>query len=179
MYSVHPGAKPEILDYGAICIQFVLNRRNCIGELDRTCFVTASALCFYKMLSTLSTETYTWWSKSLWGEIFSLFFLFCSSSSLILGDFSRWLWEHNYYFIGKAWMLQQSLTWQQCTEACSIACVRAGVLMGLLVTTINVDPAGNCLLYVRRWGGPGCGQEKRAMWQPQEFYGFLLNKQLQ
>lgn len=128
--------------------------------------------CFLRRLHKLRLA-----EVSMGKNIFSFPFLKIPFSSCygFLRDFSRWLWEHKYYFIGKVWMHQQSLTWQQCTEACCIVCVRAEVLMGLLVITINVDPAGNCLLYVRRWGGPGCGQEKRAMQQPQEFYGFMLN----
>lgn len=50
LYSVQPGAKPEILDYGATCIRFVLNQKNCIGELDKTNFVTTSAFCLFKNL---------------------------------------------------------------------------------------------------------------------------------
>lgn len=69
-----PEAKPEILDYGATCIRFVLNRRNCVGELDKTGFVTspfACAKCFPSCLHKLRFA-----KVSMGKNIFSFFFLF-------------------------------------------------------------------------------------------------------
>lgn len=170
LYSAHSRTKLEILDYSTTCIQFVLNQRNCISEQNKTVFMPLqNVFCLVYIIFNLL--------KSLWWKIFSLslFFFFslkilCSSCYGILGNFSRWFWEHKYYFIGKVWVHQQSLTWQNCTSL--LHCVRQSWSLNGLVSYHNkCGPCGElftvCKKMRRSWvwtGEKGDVATSRILW---------------
>lgn len=81
------------------------------------------------------------------------------------------MWEHKYYFIGKVWMHQQSLTWQQCAEVCCIVCVRAESINGLVSYHNECGPCGElftvCKKMRRSWvwtGEKGNAATSRILW---------------
>lgn len=175
LYSVHTGTKPEKLDYDVTCIWSILNRRDLIGELDTTDFVTVSAFFLCKMFFTPSILNLL---KSLWGKYIFFSLKMFIALAVAFWEISVDSCENTNIILLVSPECVQVLPGSRALKTGVQSVYQTETLVGLLVITVNVAPAGNCLLDVRWWGVPGCGQEKRLMWQPQEFYGFMLSTQL-